>query len=222
MSELQAVVFDIDGTLIDSNDAHARAWVDAFREVEIAVDLEQVRAVGGLGPRELIRKVGGLPDDDARVVQLMKRRSEIFRAVYLPTLQPFPRATDLLARMHGRGVHVAVVTSASADELGDLLEVGGIRALVEARATSSDVEHGAPEPDVIAAALAKLDVLDRTRALMIGDTPEDVAAAQRAGIEAIAFRCGGRRDDELQGAVAIYDGPADLFDHYDASIFARA
>ena len=215
------VIFDVDGTLIDSNDAHAHAWVDALAAFDIHVAFDKVRPLIGMGGDKLLPKVAGLRDDEPGGKDVVERRSQLFRERYLPTLRAFPLAQELLARMHGRGLRLIVASSAKDDELGALLDVAGVRGLIEHKTSSSDAEHSKPDPDIVVAALARAKVEAR-RAIMIGDTPYDLSSAAGAGVSLLAFRCGGGwTDDDFRGARAIYDGPADLFERFDVSPIVR-
>jgi HAD superfamily hydrolase (TIGR01509 family) len=209
-----AVLFDIDGTLVDSNDAHAHAWVDAFAEAGIQVDFARVRRCIGMGGDKLMPEVSGLSEDSPQGAPISKRRGEIFRDRYLPTLKPFDRAADLVAACKARGATVVAASSASRKDLHALLRVAGAGGLLDDATSSDDAEESKPDPDIVQAALKKAGVSAHD-ALMIGDTPYDVEAATRAGVAVVAVRCGGWGDEDLRGARAIYDGPWDLLARLD-------
>ena len=214
------VVLDVDGTLVDSNDAHARAWVDAFREAGIQVSHEKVRRAIGMGGDKLMPHVSGIADDSSVGAPISKRRGEIFKASYLPHLRAFPGVRALVERFAADGFTIVVASSAKEAELGPLLQVAGIADLVHARTSSDDAEESKPDPDIVIAALQSVKA-DPATAVMIGDTPYDVEAARGAGIAIVGVECGGWRRDDLQGAIEVYAGPADLHAHYAASIFGR-
>jgi HAD superfamily hydrolase (TIGR01509 family) len=213
------VLLDVDGTLIDSNDAHARAWVDVAREFGYETPYPTLRAMIGMGGDKLIPKAFGIPHDGARGKAMSTRRSEIFRERYLATIRPFPKARELLLRMRASGCTLVVATSATKDEMKDLLKVAGVADLLEETTSSSDAESSKPDPDIVVAALEKADA-DPEDAIMLGDTPYDVAAAQGAGVAIVALRCGGWSAEELAGAIASYADPAELLREYDRSPFA--
>ncbi|HEV7593618.1 MAG TPA: HAD family hydrolase [Gemmatimonadaceae bacterium] len=217
---LQGVIFDIDGTLVDSNDAHAQSWVDTFAEAGYEVPFEVVRPLIGMGADKLLPKTIGIRDDSEQGKKLIKRRSEIFRERYLPNLRPFPGARGLVLRVRDDGLKAIVATSAKDDELNGLLKAAEVDDLMEEKATASDAKRSKPDPDIVEAAIEESG-LPSSNALMIGDTPYDVEAATRAGVRIIAFRSGGWDDASLKGAEQIYDGPADLLAHYDASLLGR-
>lgn len=221
MDIVRGVLLDIDGTLIDSNDAHARAWVAALAEQDIHVRREDVRRLIGMGGDKLLPAIADIDADSPRGVALGHRRSEIFRERHLPYLTAFPEARALLERMRADGLTLVAASSAKADELGPLLAVVGVKGLLQDATSSDDAERSKPDPDIVQEAVRRTG--HRAGELvMLGDTPYDVEAARRAGVRIIALRCGGWDDDGLRGAAAIYDGPADLLARYDASILARA
>ena len=215
------VLLDVDGTLIDSNDAHARAWVDVCEEFGREGDYDEIRAMIGMGGDKLMPKAFGLEHDSKEGKKMSERRSEIFLERYLPTLKPFPQARELLVRMRRDGHTLVVATSAKSDEMKKLLDVAGVADLLEEATSSSDAEHSKPDPDIVEAALKKSGARPED-ALMLGDTPYDIEASTRAGVQIVAVRCGGWSDGDLGGAVAVYADPADLLRHYDQSPFAAA
>lgn len=165
-----AVILDVDGTLVDSNDAHASAWMDAFAEAGVQVDREQVRRAIGMGGDMLMPHVSGISEDTPRGSRISGRRGEIFKTTYLPHLQPTPGARELVERVAGDGLTIVVASSAQEDELGPLLDIAGVAHLVEARTSGDDVEHSKPAPDIVAAALKRAGAA-RDSAVMVGDTP---------------------------------------------------
>lgn len=206
---IRAVLFDVDGTLVDSNDAHAHAWVRAFADFGVSVAFDAVRRSIGMGGDKLMPKVSGIAEDSEKGRQIAERRQEIFSTEFLPTLQPLRGSAALVAAMRRLGLTVVAASSAKKEELEHLLRIAGADTLLHGATSSDDVEESKPDPDIVEAALALAEVSPDV-AVMVGDTPYDIEAAQRAGVRAIAFRSGGWTDDELSGAIAIYDGPWDL------------
>jgi phosphoglycolate phosphatase-like HAD superfamily hydrolase len=218
-SPIRGVILDVDGTLVDSNDAHARAWVDAFAEFEHDVPFARVRALIGMGGDNLLPEAIGLDAESAEGKALLKRRGEIFKERYLQTVNPFAGTREMVQRMSDEGLKIAIGTSAKEDELKPLLKIAGVEDLIDTRTTSDDAESSKPDPDIIQAALARLR-LPPAEVLMVGDTPYDIEAAARAGVYTVAFRSGGWTDDGLRGAMAVYAGPWDLHDRFATSPFA--
>jgi HAD superfamily hydrolase (TIGR01509 family) len=217
---LQGVIFDIDGTLVDSNDAHAQSWVDTFAEAGYEVPFDVVRPLIGMGADKLLPKTIDVRHDSEKGKKLLARRSEIFQGQYLPRLKPLPDSRALVLRVRADGLKAIVATSAKDAELKGLLRAAGVNDLMEERATASDAKRSKPDPDIVQAAVEESEI-DKESLIMIGDTPYDIEAANRAGVKCIAFRSGGWSDDRLKGAVAIYDGPADLLAQYDVSLLGR-
>ncbi len=214
------MILDVDGTLVDSNDAHARSWVEAFADEGIAVAYEPVRRSIGMGGDKLMPAVARIEEDSPQGQRIAKRRGEIFKSRWLPGLRGFPDARALLERLKQDGFTLAVASSAKGEELDPLLEAAGVLDLIDVKTSSDDAAESKPDPDIVSAAVEKAGCA-AARAIMIGDTPYDVEAARRAGVRVVAFECGGWHGAEL-AADAVYADASDLLRRYDESIFARA
>lgn len=219
MKALKAVLLDVDGTLVDSNDAHAAAWFDVFTRNGYPTTQALVRQLIGEGGDKLIPQITGLDPAAPEAQRLSAERAARFEHVYLPKVRPFPRASELLARFTESGLKVVVASSAKERELRPLLEVCGATRYIEQQTSVDDASHSKPDPDIVQVALAKARC-SPGEAVMLGDTPYDIAAAARAGVRAIAVRSGGHPDASLAGAIAIYDDVADLLSNFAASVFA--
>lgn len=217
---VRGAILDVDGTLVDSNDQHARAWVAALRECGFDIHYDQVRPLIGMGGDRLIPRLTGLDDESPTGTRVRERREAIFRREYLPRLGAFPRVRALLERMRDAGLVLAVASSAQPADLRQLLHVAGADGLIESETSASDAGRSKPDPDVIHAALRRTGLAPH-EVLMLGDTPYDVESAGSAGIRTVGVRCGGWDDDALCGALAIYDDPADLLAGFDASPYVR-
>ncbi len=214
MTALRAAILDIDGTLIDTNDAHAHAWVDVCAEFGIQVPFGKIRPLIGMGGDKVLPQLTGDDEESERGKEIKERRGEIFQERYLPSCRPFPQARELLQRMRDEGLTLVVATSASKDDMAALLKTIGVEDLIEARTSSSDAAESKPEPDIVQAALEQAGCAPG-EAVMLGDTPYDIEAAGRAGVACIALRCGGWwKDEDFRDAAAIFDDPADLLEHY--------
>jgi HAD superfamily hydrolase (TIGR01509 family) len=217
----RAVLLDIDGTLVDSNDAHARAWVQALAEHGRRVEFSRVRPLIGKGGDKLLPELVGLSASSVEGEAISARRSEIFQREHMPRLLPTRGAQRLLEWLRDDNLTLAVATSAKESEVQGLLRIANVTKLIDTASSSDDVDESKPDPDVIHAALKKAGS-DSSNTIMIGDTPYDIEAAGRAGLGTIALRCGGWWPDEaLAGALAIYDDPEDLLQNYDLSPFKR-
>jgi phosphoglycolate phosphatase-like HAD superfamily hydrolase len=179
--KLEGVIFDVDGTLVDSNDAHAAAFVEAFAEFGFQVAFEDVRRLIGEGSDKLIAQLIGRYDE-----ALAEWKRAIFMARYLPKVRAFPAVDTLLQKLTAMDFRLAVASSAARDELDALLEVARAKAYFA-------------------------EVTDADEAERSGDTPYDAAAARRAGVPFLGVRCGGWAERDLQPAIGVYEDPADLF-----------
>ena len=218
-SALRTILLDIDGTLIDSNDAHARAWVDAFAAHGYVVPFEQVRPLIGKGGDKLVPELIGLDPESGEAKRMSETRSELFLNRELPTLRPTNGARALLERMTADGFELVVATSAQSSEVRALLEQTGVSDLIQLASSSDDADRSKPDPDIVQAAL-RMSGSQAAHSAMLGDTPYDVEAAARARVPLVALRCGGWwGDDAFAQAVAVYDDPAELLAGWEESPF---
>jgi HAD superfamily hydrolase (TIGR01509 family) len=211
-------LFDIDGTLVDSNDLHVRAWEEAFATIGAHFDRATIHGQIGKGTDMLVPTL--IPDADGELQErLGEAHGKVFKGRLMEQVKPFPGAHDLLARVHAAGQAVVLASSASAAEVDHYLDLLGVRDLVHATTSSDDVERTKPAPDIFAAALEKVAPLAPEEVLVVGDTPYDVEAAARCGIGTVALRSGKFPDGVLRaaGALALYDDAADLLANYDRS-----
>ena len=214
-----AVILDVDGTLVDSNDAHARAWMDAFTAFGVAVPFDQVRRSIGMGGDKLMPLVSGIEEESELGEKIAAHRAEVFKSRYLPRIQALDGTRELIERFLKDGLVLAVASSAKKDELTPLLERAGVEDLIEKLTSSDDADNSKPDPDIVVAALKRAKV-PASEAIMLGDTPYDVVAAKRAGIEIVGVESGGWTSEALAGALAVYRDPADILARYGESPFA--
>ncbi len=221
-SPVLAVLFDVDGTLVDTNGLHVAAWHEAFRHFGHDVPAADIGWQVGKGGDNLIPSL--LPD----LTEEERKRIEDYRAVlytrgYLPRAIPFPGVRSLFERLVADGVRIVLASSSHKDEVDFYLALIGCEDLVEAVTSRDDADRSKPCPDIFEAALRKLGPFDPAAALVVGDSPWDVKAACRAGLKTIGFRSGGFSDAALieAGVCALYDGPRDLLARYSESPFAR-
>jgi phosphoglycolate phosphatase-like HAD superfamily hydrolase len=216
-TRLRGILFDVDGTLLDSNDAHAASWADVLMEFGYESPFRDVRPLVGMGSDKLVPELTGVDHESPLGKRLIEGKKALFEERYLPHLRATRGARELVEHILAEGLKLVIATSAGDDEMRGLLERAGVADLIETATSAGDVERSKPDPDVIGAALRK-GRLRADEALMIGDTPYDIASAGKLDVPTIALRCGGWWDDDsLSGAVAIYDDPADLLAHYDES-----
>ncbi len=203
-----AVLFDIDGTLVDSNYLHVHAWVQAFAEVGHPVDAWRVHRRIGMGSEQLLDELLG--DDAERLSGRATDEHSARYAALADLLRPFEDARELVRTLADRGTSVVLATSASPDELERLRQVLDLDDAVEVTG-ADDVESAKPEPDLVHAAL-DLAGVDAGDAVFVGDSVWDVQAAGRAGVRCVGLLAGGTGAAELTeaGAVAVYDDAATL------------
>jgi HAD superfamily hydrolase (TIGR01509 family) len=214
-------IFDVDGTLVDSVDFHASAWLEALEHFGHHATFEQCRSQIGKGGDQLLPVFLSEAQQRDHGKELEAWRAKLFKSKYLPLVRPFSAASELLQHARAVGLTVAVASSAKASELEVYLEIAEVKDFVDVTISSEDVRHSKPAPDVFQAALTKLGVPGRD-AIAIGDTPYDAQAAGKAGISTIGVLCGGFTEAELRkaGCVAVYPGPAALLVCFDASPLA--
>lgn len=218
---MKAILLDIDGTMLESNDAHATAWSQACAEFAMELPASFFRPLIGMGGDKILAKLGGdLSEQTEPGKSIAHRRKEIFLERYVARLKPTPGARALVERLRADQLSPVVASSAKNEELKALLEAAQIADLIDDAATSDDADRSKPDPDIVESALEKARV-SNSEALMIGDTPYDIEAAAKAGVRIIAVCCGGWSDRELAGAAAIYDDPQDLMRRYDDSPLAK-
>jgi len=210
LDRVSAVLFDVDGTLIDSNGAHAESWAQALTEHGLPRHAEEVRPLIGMGSDKLLPTiVAGLEAESPQGRAIARRKKEWF-AERLPRLQATHGARALVAHLREREKAMVVATSADTEEMNAILRQAGVADLIACRTSSDDAEESKPDPDIVVAALRRAGAPPEA-AVMIGDTPYDIEAARRAGVGAIVFRCGGYwPDGSLGGALAIFDDPETL------------
>jgi len=219
---IRGILLDVDGTLVLSNDAQAQAWVEAFKAHDRDVPFDKVRPLIGMGGDKVVPELApGLSGEDGEGKKIADTRKELMMTQFGPTLRPAPGSRAFVERAQQEGVTLVVASSATTEELETLLTVARVDDLLHERTTMDDAGQSKPAPDIVAVALEKSGV-PAGEAVMIGDSPYDIASAAQVGVGTIALRCGGFSDDDLKGAWAIYDDPADLLAHYDTSPLREA
>ncbi len=207
------LMFDVDGTLINSNEAHAEAWRQALREHGIDAQLLEVRRLIGMGGDKILPVFAHVSEDSDKGRAITRRKRELFNA-RLPELAPTRGARELIQFLTERQVGIVIATSAEDGEMSALLRRAGVDDLIPDRTSKDDVSTSKPDPDIVRAAMTRVGARPKHTAL-VGDTPYDIEAGERAGIDVIALRCGGYwADDSLRRAIAIFDDPEALLRHW--------
>jgi phosphoglycolate phosphatase-like HAD superfamily hydrolase len=216
---ITAVIFDIDGTLVDSVDLHAAAWQVALERFGKRVSFEDVRRQIGKGADQLMPVFLSEKELAQFGDQLDHYRADLFKRDYLPRVTGFPGVPQLFEKIQQSGKRIALASSAKGEELAAYKKIAGIDELIEAQTSSDDAEKSKPYPDIFQAALAQLGDISPDQVLVVGDTPYDAQAAGKARLRTVGLCCGGWSENELReaGCIAIYREPADLLAHYDQS-----
>jgi phosphoglycolate phosphatase-like HAD superfamily hydrolase len=205
-----AVLFDVDGTLVDTVYQHVMAWWEAFTEAGHAVSAYDIHHAIGRGSEDLVESLLGRGDD--AVVEGHRRKWGDVRE----RTSAFHRVPELLRHCADRGLRVVLCTSGEAPDLDFFVKAIGGDGPVHAIVSSEDVEQSKPSPEIVDKAVGAAGV-PAARCVMVGDTAYDMQAAVRAGVRGIGVRCGGICESELRdaGASEVYGNPADLFDAFE-------
>lgn len=217
----KTIIFDNDGTLIDSVDLHARSWQDAFRHYGRELPFADVRQQIGKGGDQFLPVFLSQAEIDRFGKEVEALRSRIFKENYLDKVRPFPQVRDLFERLRADGKQLLLASSAKADEVAAYKRIANIGDLIDEETSTDDAEHSKPDPDIFQAALDKAGV-QASQSLVVGDTPYDAEAAGKLGIKTIGLLCGGFPQAQLRdaGCIAIYQDPAALLAAYNESPLA--
>lgn len=218
-----AVIFDIDGTLLDSVDLHAQAWQEAFRHFGHEIPFAQIRAQIGKGGDQLLPVFLGPEELKERGKALEEFRGALFKEKYLPKVRPFPCVRELFQKLKANDQQIALASSAKPEELQIFKRIAKIEDLVGVETSSGDAEKSKPHPDIFEAALDRMGEIRRDEIVVVGDSPHDAEAAGKAGLPTVGVLCGGFPEAALReaGCIAIYADPADLLRKYEDSLLAK-
>lgn len=223
---LDAVIFDVDGTFVDSNPLHARAWARAFEEHGIGLPARRIEAEIGKGSAEMLSDLLGAEGSTDRITHLIEAHGAHYHALLeAEGVRVFPEAVALLEAVRARGLHTALATAADRHNLEHVLDVAGLNLAerVDAVVAGSDVDRSKPAPDVVEAAADALN-LSPAQCAMIGDTPYDALASRRAGAVCLGVCTGVHTPSDMHraGARASYTAPAELLQHLDEALHRAA
>ena len=215
----KAVIFDVDGTLVDTNELHAAAWVEAFRHFGIEAPYAEVRTQMGKGSDQLMPVFVRREVLEGRGEEISHFRSELFKRDYLRRGRAFPSVRALFERIREAGQRIVLASSGKKEEVEHHMRTAEITDLVESATTADDAERSKPEPDIFQAALERIAPLVAAEAIVVGDTPFHAMAAGKAGLRSIGLMCGGFAESHLEaaGCIAVYRDPEELLYEYDRS-----
>ncbi|HZH09511.1 MAG TPA: HAD family hydrolase [Microvirga sp.] len=220
----KAVIFDVDGTLVDTVDLHASAWVETLKHFGVEVAFEDMRAQIGKGGDQILH--GLLPPDmlEQRRGDIEAFRADLFKRDYLPRARAFPAVRALFEHIRSSGQRAVLASSGKEDEVEGYKKLANIGDLIDSATSSDDAERSKPFPDIFKAALDKLAPLTADEAVVVGDTPYDAEAARNAGLKTVGVLSGGFSGQALReaGCIAIYRDPEDLLRNYGSSPLAPA
>jgi membrane protein len=201
---LEALLLDIDGTLIDSNDKHTDCWVEAFAQFDKDVPWDVVRGQIGKGGDLLVPDLLNAREMMKFGEKLKKKRGALWKEKYMKSVQPFPGAIDAIRALHGQGVKLAFASSSNPDEVEYYVELLGVGHLLEGTTSKKDAAFSKPSPEIFQAALERVKS-DPARTLAVGDTPYDILAAHRTPVAIAAVLCGGFPREQLAKAELLFD-----------------
>jgi HAD superfamily hydrolase (TIGR01509 family) len=220
----EAIIFDIDGTLLDSVDLHAQAWQEALRHFGHDIPFQEIRSQIGKGGDQLLPLFLSKEELDKKQKDIQEFRASLFKEKYLSKVKPFPGVRELFEKVLASGQRPALASSARGDELEQYERIARIEDLVHVETSSADAEKSKPHPDIFVAALGRLGKKTKRKdVIVVGDSPYDAEAAGKAGLKTVGVLCGGFPKDALQaaGCIAIYQGPEELLAQYDTSPLAK-
>ncbi len=208
-------IFDIDGTLIDSNDFHTQAWVEAFAAYDKKVSFKRIRPHMGKGADHLLPEFLDRKEIKNFGKDLAELRGEIFKRKYLGKVRPFPKVRLLFKRIQASGGRIALASSAGAEEVKKYEKIARVADLVGKSTSADDSNKSKPSPDIFHAALKLLGNPRRDSVLVIGDSPYDALAAKKAKLRSIGVRCGGFSSKVLKanGCSDVYDDPSAILNN---------
>ncbi len=215
---VENVIFDVDGTLVDSVDEHAEAWRRAFLHFGRDIPFSHVRSQIGKGADQLIPVFFNDEEVERFGKELEEYRSKLFLEEFLPKVRPFPRVRELFQRLRSDGIRLALASSAKDEELKEYVKLCGIEGLFETKTNKDEVDKSKPHPDIFEAALDKLGRPDVRTTVVVGDTPYDALAANKLGLPTVGVRAGGFSPDDLRsaGCRTLVKDPAELLARYEA------
>lgn len=213
---IKAIIFDLDGTLVDSVKYHAEAWVKAFKEYGYDFSQETLSQQIGKGSEFIVGEMLSSEEAEKLHSDIAEYRKQYYQDNLLEKVQPFPKVKELFKTIKGDNIKIVLASSARTDTIEHYKKLLNIEDLIDGATSTDDVEKSKPEPDIFTSALAKLDNIEPEEVIVVGDSPYDAIAANKVNLTTIGLLGGGFSAETLTdaGCVAIYQDPADLLAHY--------
>lgn len=214
---IKAFIFDIDGTLIDSVEAHAKSWVKTFEKFGKKVELSETRKLIGMGGDQFLKDYFTKSELEKYEEEIEKYRSDLFKKEFLPQVKPFKKVRELFEKIRYNGKQIVLASSAKKDEVEAYKKIARIEDLINEETSTDDAEQSKPEPDIFEAALQKIKMADKKDVFVIGDTPYDAIAAKKAGLTSIGVLTGGWSKDKLleSGYERVFQDIEDIYKNYE-------
>lgn len=206
---IEAILFDIDGTLVDSNDKHAHCWIEAFARFGKEVAWDTIRMQIGKGGDLLVPDTLNAREMRRFGEELKEYRGELWKGKYMHTVKPFPGAREAVERVRERGIRIALASSSNPDEVEYYVELLGIGKMLEGTTSKEDAQFSKPSPEIFQAALERTKS-DAARTITVGDTPYDVLASHRIPLACAAVLCGGFPRETLAKAEFLFTDVAEM------------
>jgi HAD superfamily hydrolase (TIGR01509 family) len=214
----KSFIFDVDGTLVDSNDFHALAWEKAFLSKGKSIPIKRIRHEIGKGADQLLPVFLTKKEIAEYGEELDELQGNIFMHEYFSQVRPFPKVRELFKAIHEAGGKTALASSSDKDHIAKYETIAQLEGLVDECACADDAQRTKPAPDIFQVALQKLGNPSKNSVIVVGDTPHDAVAAGKAGLHIIGVRCGGFAEADLKssGCFAVYEDPADILANLNA------
>jgi HAD superfamily hydrolase (TIGR01549 family) len=211
---LQGIIFDVDGTLVDSNDLHTDCWLEAFRYFGKELERDVVRHQIGKGGDLLVPDLLNAREMLRFGEQVKEYRGELWKRAYMPRVRPFPGVKECLRELHAHRIRLALASSSEGEEVEYYTQLLGVGELLEGSTSKGDAQFSKPSPEIFRAALERIGT-DRARTLAVGDTPYDILAAHRVPLPVAAVLCGGFEPELLTKAEFCFANVEELLGEID-------
>lgn len=215
---IEAFIFDVDGTLIDSVGAHAESWVKTFEQYGKKIEVNKAKKLIGMGGDQFLPDYFSKKELAENEDEIEKYRSDLFKKVFMPRVESFPKVRELFQKIRAEGKQIVLASSAKKDEVEAYKKIADIEDLIDEETSTDDAEESKPEPDILKAVLRKIKNVEKKNVVTIGDTPYDAITAKKAGLTNIVGVCNGgwSREELLKaGCLKVYENVAEIYENYE-------